>query len=304
MTNHSTLARSSPELQGVSSSAISGFLAAIDREGLEVHSVMLLRHGHVVAEGWWAPYSSARVHLLYSLSKSFTATAIGLAVAEGLLSVDDPVLSFFPDEAPEKASEYLAGMRVRHLLSMATGHLTDTLDRLVEHGGGNWIKGFLALPPERAPGTVFTYNNGATFMLSAILEKLAGTKLLDYLRPRLLEPLGVTEAYWHENPQGITLGFTGLHLTTEAVARFGQLYLQRGRWQGRHLVPEWWVAEATTLQVPTAPPPEDNVTDWAQGYGYQFWRCQHGAYRGDGAFGQFCVVMPEQDAVLVITAAV
>lgn len=264
---------------------------------------MLLRYGHVVAEGLWAPYGPDGVQLLYSLSKSFAATAIGLAVHEGRLSVDDAVLDFFPDEAPSDPHPNLAAMRVRHLLTMATGHVTDTLTTIARNYPHDWLRGFLALPPEGEPGSIFTYNQGATLTLSAIIQKVTGVGLLEYLTPRLLEPLGITQARWDRTPEGTDQGFTGLHLTTEAVARFGQLYLQGGRWQGIQLVPEAWVREATRLHIATSPPPEDGVPDWAQGYGYQFWRCRHGAYRGDGAFGQFCVVIPEHDVVLVMTGA-
>ena len=295
-----TLMRSTPEAQGISSASLTDFLAAAAGQGLELHSLMLVRHGAVVAEGWWHPYAPDTVHLLYSLSKSFTATAIGLAVAEGRLSVDDPVLTFFPDEAPAEPHPNLQEMRVRDLLNMATGHVGDTLERFA--GQQDWVRGFLALPPERPPGTVFAYNQGATLTLAAIIYKVTGEGLLGYLRPRLLDPLGITKAHWLETPTGLEQGFSGLHATTEAVARFGQLYLQRGRWEGRQLVPETWVGEATRwLTLPSAGP---RPVDWSQGYGFQFWRCRHGAYRGDGAFGQFCVVMPEQDAVLALTGAV
>jgi CubicO group peptidase (beta-lactamase class C family) len=301
-TLETTLPRSTPEAQGISSTAISNFLNAVKEQGLELHSLMLVRHGQVVAEGWWQPYSSDKVHLLYSVSKSFTATAIGFAIDEGLLSADDLVTSLFPNDLPEKMSEPLAAMRVRHLLSMATGHVEDTLERTAK--SDNWVKGFLSLPPEQAPGSVFCYNNGATFMLSAIIQKLTGMKLLEYLRPRLFEPLGITKMRWDENPRGLNLGFSGFHTTTEAVAKFGQLYLQNGMWQGKQLLSEQWVKTATREHIPCASPSGEDVPDWQQGYGYQFWMCQHGCYRADGAFGQYCVVMPKQDAVLAITSAV
>lgn len=298
------LSRQTPEAQGVASEGISAFIEATAQHKLELHSLMLLRHGQVIAEGWWSPYGPDKVHLLYSLSKSFTATAVGLAVAEGRLSLDDPVLKFFPDKSPAQPGEHLTAMRVHHLLSMGTGHVEDTLERLIETEPEDWVRGFLALPPDQAPGTVFTYNNGATFMLSAIVQAVTGEKLIDYLHPRLLEPLGIRQAYWHENPQGINLGFSDLHITTESIARFGQLYLQQGQWQGRQLLPEGWADLASRSHIVSSSPGDEDNTDWAQGYGYQFWRCRHNSYRGDGAFGQFCVVMPEQDAVLAITSAV
>ncbi len=300
MTHTTQLPRSTPEAQGIPSAAVTAFLEASQEQDLELHSLMIVRHGAVVAEGWWHPYAPDTVHLLYSLSKSFTATAVGLAVAEGRLSVDDPVLTFFPDEAPAEPHPNLQKMRVRDLLNMATGHVGDTIERF--GGQRDWVRGFLALPPEREPGTVFAYNQGATLTLAAIVHKVTGEGLLEYLRPRLLDPLGITKAHWLRTPTGLEQGFSGLHSTTEAVARFGQLYLQRGRWEGRQLLPESWIDEATRwLVLPSA---ETRPIDWSQGYGYQFWRCRHGAYRGDGAFGQFCVVMPEQDAVLALTGAV
>ena len=286
----------------MSSTALLGFVKAVEKKIDELHSFMLLRHGQVVAEGWWAPYAPHLTHMLFSLSKSFTSTAVGMAAAEGRLTVDDLVISFFPEDLPEKVDPNLAKMRVRHLLSMATGHAEDATGRMIEGGGDNFVRGFLALPVENEPGAPFVYNSAATYMLSAIVQKLTGMKLIDYLQPRLFEPLGIEGAAWESCPRRINMGGWGLEVRTEDIARFGQLYLQKGIWQGKRLIPEAWVKEATSKQVSNGDPALPN--DWAQGYGYQFWRCRHGAYRGDGAFGQFCIVMPEQDAVLAITAGV
>jgi len=299
MTNEAGLPRSTPEAQGITSSAILNFVNTVEQQIDALHSFMLLRHGQVVAEGWWAPYPPQELHMLFSLSKSFTATAVGLAVAEGHLAVADKVISFFPDDLPTEVSDNLAAMQVHHLLSMATGHTEDTTRYLHMAEDGNWVKAFLARPVEREPGSHFLYNTGATYMLSAIVQKLTGQTLLAYLRPRLFDPLGIGEATWESCPRGINTGGYGLKVTTEDIARFGQLYLQAGKWQGQQLVSADWVAMATAKQVSNGSDPQ---SDWAQGYGYQFWRCRHGAYRGDGAFGQYCIVMPEQDAVLAITS--
>ncbi len=297
----SDLQRATPESQGIASAAILQFVEAVESQIHELHSFMLLRHGKVIAEGWWSPYRPEIPHLLFSLSKSFTSTAVGLAVAEWHFSVDDPVLSFFPDEAPAAPNEHLAAMRVRHLLSMSTGQAEDTWSYMVERSDGNWIKGFLDVPVLHEPGSHFLYNTGATYMLSAIVQKTTGMKVIDYLETRLFEPLGIHNATWQESPQGITAGGIGLSLKTEDVARFGQLYLQKGIWQGRHLLPEAWVEQATVSQVSAS---KGMQIDWKQGYGYQFWRCRYGAYRGDGVFGQYCIIMPEQDAVLAITSGI
>ena len=286
-----SLPRSAPESQGIASAAIQDFVTAVEQNIQSLHSFMLLRHGTVIAEGWWHPYRPEAPHVLFSLSKSFTSTAVGLAVADGLLSVEDPLLKFFPQEAPQKIDPNLAAMQVRHLLTMTTGHHEDTTERIMR--ASNPLKAFLGLPVEHEPGTYFVYNSGASFMLSAIVQKLTGQTLLEYLTPRLFEPLGITGATWDSHPNGVNFGGWGLNIKTEDIARFGQLYLQKGQWQGRQLIPAAWVAAATAKQVPNDP---DENPDWEQGYGYQFWRCQPAAmYRGDGAFGQFCVVMPEQD---------
>src|SRR5215475_4367077 len=181
------LPRSRPEPQGISSSAILAFIQAADKDIDALHSFMLIRHGHVVAEGWWAPYAAETPHMLFSLSKSFTSTAVGLAAAEGKLSIDDPVLKFFPDEAPAEPSANLKAMRLRDLLRMSTGHQTEPARRPDEP----WAKTFLAQPVPFKPGTHFLYNTSATYMQSAIVQKATGQTVLDYLKPRLFEPLGI-----------------------------------------------------------------------------------------------------------------
>ncbi|MFN2233479.1 MAG: serine hydrolase domain-containing protein [Anaerolineales bacterium] len=295
-----SIPRSTPESQGIPSSAIQDFITAAEQYIQSLHSFMLLRHGVVVAEGWWYPYRPEAPHVLFSLSKSFTSTALGLAVADGLLSVEDPLLKFFPDESPKKISPNLGAMRVRHLLSMTTGHHEDTTEPIMR--ARDPFKTFLKLPVAHQPGTYFVYNSGASYMLAAIVQKLTGGTVLEYLTPRLFEPLGISGATWDSHPNGVNFGGWGLNIKTEDIARFGQLYLQKGQWGGQQLVPADWVEAATAKQVPNGP---DENPDWEQGYGYQFWRCQPaGVYRGDGAFGQFCIVMPEQDAVLAITAGV
>ncbi|QHW29824.1 serine hydrolase [Paenibacillus rhizovicinus] len=293
------LPRSQPETQGIPSSAISDFLETIRTQNLELHSFMLVRNGFVVSEGWWRPYAAELPHLLFSLSKSFTSTAIGFAVSEGLLSLDDRVVSYYPDETPGDASPNLLHMNIRHLLMMGTGHAQDTTDALFKQTNGNWAEAFLARPVEHEPGTHFVYNSGATYMLSSILHKVTGQSLLEYLQPRLLDPLGIYGATWETCPRGIASGGWGLSLTTESIAKFGQLYLQKGLWNGARIISEEWIAEATSKQIENG---DGGESDWAQGYGYQFWQCRHESYRGDGAFGQFCIVMPQQQAVLAITS--
>jgi len=288
-----------PESMGVSSDSILAFIEAVEKERPdEMHSFILLRHGNNIAQGWWSPYNPDSPHQLYSLSKSFTSTAIGIAQAEGLLSINDQVISFFPDAVPAEPSDNLKAMRIRDLLKMNTGHNQDATGSL-RQAGKNWVAAFLSLPVEHKPGTHFVYNSAATYMLSAIIQKVSGVTLLKYLTPRLFEPLGITGATWESDPDGINCGGWGLNIRTMDIAKFGQLYLQKGKWNGRQLVPENWIAEATSYQTSNGSNPE---SDWEQGYCYQFWRCRHNAFRGDGAFGQYCIVMPEKDAVLAITS--
>ena len=294
-----SLPHSTPEAQGIPSTAISSFVSAVEHDIDSLHSFILMRHGLVVAEGWWDPYRSNEQHVLFSLSKSFTSTAIGLLVAEGRLSADDLVLGFFPDKAPAQPGANLRAMRVRHLLSMSTGHTVDTLLPVMLNPDMDWVECFLAQPVEHEPGIFFLYNTGASYVLSAIVQKLTGGRMLDYLRPRLFEPLGISNPHWESSPQGIDTGGWGLSLTTTDIAAFGQLYLQNGLWKGARLLPQAWVAQATSKQVSNGSAPS---SDWEQGYGYQFWRCTHDSYRGDGAFGQYCLVMPAQQAVLAITS--
>lgn len=299
------LPRSTPEQQGISPSAILAFVEAADTEIDAMHSFMLVRHGHVVAEGWWTPYDAKTPHVLYSLSKSFTSTAVGLAIAEGKLSLDDEVLKLFPDDAPADPSANLRAMRVRDLLRMSTGHQTEAAlwrrDAASPTPDDSWTKKFLAHPVPFKPGTHFLYNSPGTYMLSAMVQKVTGATVLDYLRPRLFDPLGFESPTWVASPQGISAGAWGLLARTEEIARFGQLYLQRGMWQGRQLVPAAWVEEATARQTSNGSSP---ASDWDQGYGYQFWRSRHDSYRGDGAFGQYCLILPAQDAVVTITSGV
>ena len=289
------LPRATPESQGVSSAVVRKFIETADQKVNTMHSFMLVRHGKVVAEAWWKPESPDKPHVLHSLSKSFTSTAVGLAIHEGKLDLFDPVTKFFPEDVPEKPSENLKKMRIRDLLTMSTGHEKQSKREKEDH----WVKEFFAHPVPYKPGTHFMYNSSGTYMCSAIVQKVTGQTVRDYLKPRLFDPLGIDTPEWEMSPQGVSTGGWGLFLKTEDIAKFGQLYLQKGKWNGQQLVPAEWVELATSKQMSNG---SDPTKDWDQGYGFQFWRCRHNAYRGDGANGQFCIVLPDQDAVIAITA--
>jgi len=294
------LPRSTPSAQGVDPRALLDLVEALDADPeTELHSVMVLRHGHVVAEGWWAPHEPGRARLVYSLSKSFTSTALAFAVAEGLLGLDETVLSHFPELDAEVTDPRSRATTLRHLAMMASGHDRDMWQEALAGDHTEPVRGFLTVPPDAEPGTLFAYNQPCTYTVAAAIQRAAGMSLVDYLRPRLLDPLGIGEVGWQAGPPGRQLGFTGFFARTEDIARLGQLYLQRGAWEGRQLLDPSYVDLATAKHVDTAQQ-QDNP-DWQQGYGFQFWQSRHG-YRGDGAFGQFCVVLPEQDVVVAMTA--
>ncbi len=295
--------RSTPEQQGIPTSVIDRFIAALNDQATNaataVHSVAIARNGYLIGEASWHPYTSNSPHMLYSLSKSFTSTAVGLAVFEGKLSIDDLVIDLLPDDLPAEISPHLAAMRVCDLLTMTTGHAVDTMPPHTAVGP-NWARSILAQPVEFPPGTHFVYNSGATYLLAAILTRITGERMLDYLTPRLLSPLGIVGATWEQCPRGIDVGGWGLSISTRDITVFGQLLLDRGVFGGRQLVPAEWIDAATSAQVSNGDPavPDDST----QGYGYQFWRSQHSAYRADGAFGQMCIVIPEHNTVVAFTS--
>jgi CubicO group peptidase (beta-lactamase class C family) len=300
--NPTSLPRSIPETEGVSSEGILQFILAVEQSKNEMHSFIFLRHGKVIAEGWWNPYKPDLKHALYSLSKTFTSTAIGFAVSENLLKLTDKVISFFPNDLPDTVSPYLAGLTIRDVLIMSDGQDPDPT-RIIGTQSKNWVRAFLKTPIVKKPGTAFLYNSMGTFMLSAIIQKVTGQRVINYLKPRLFDPLGIVGMDWEENLLGVNTGGWGLRLKTEDIAKMGLLYLQKGMWNGTQIIPAAWIEEATTLKIiqhPELIQAKKDSSDWEQGYGYQIWRCRYQAYRGDGAFGQYMIVMPEQDAVIAI----
>ncbi len=289
--------------------AFDTYLEAVKAAGQDLHSIMIVKDGRVVKEQWLSEGAPDKLHILNSVSKTFTATAVGFAIAEGKLSLSDKVVDIFPDKLPAEVSDNLKKVEVRHLLTMSAGHDTEPSRRSMPEGA-DWVEAFLAHPFVHEPGTFFWYNSMGTYMLSAIVQKVTGEKVIDYLTPRLFEPLAIEGATWQESPQGINTGGWGLYLKTEDLAKMGQLILQGGRWNGEQLISSEWIAEATTKHIDCRPAgmrpeqitfkPEDS--DWLQGYCYQMWRCRHGAVRADGANGQYIIVMPEQNAVIAMTA--
>lgn len=295
------LPRATPAATGLSSLAIGRLLDWLDVESSETHSIMVVRHGRVVAEGWWAPYSAERPHHLYSLTKSFTSIAVGLAIADGQLSLDDRVAEVLPEHVPADISERGRRITVRQLLTMTAGHEADTLLDAWALEPTDLVKGFLCMPLGDEPGPRHTYDNATTFILARMVERVTGRRLEEILDERLFIPMGIDHAEWDRVASGAAFGFQGLHLTTEAVAAFGEMLLRGGTWNGRRLVPRDYVEQATSRQVGVAEP-AGAVRSSARGYGYQLWMSHHGFY-GDGAFSQQCLVYSSLDLVVAITSA-
>lgn len=300
--------RCSPEEAGVCSPALNRFLNAFMALRY-THGVMVLRHGKIIAERYRDLCSAADRHQLFSLSKSFTSSAIGIAIGEKRLSLDDCVVDFFPEYAGDAISERMKRVTVRHLLTMSTGHKSCALfgeryAALKVHFDNSrpWVQNILEDELAYEPGSTFVYNTGATFLLSAILRKATGQNLVAYLRPRLLDPLGLPQdVYSSCNPDGIELGGYGLHLRLPEIAATAQCWLRMGKApDGTQLIPEDYMRAASSKQISNGDPAV--TSDWTQGYGYQFWQCQHGFFRADGACGQIAVIMPRFDAVCVATA--
>ena len=302
----------SPESQGVSSKAILRWIEACENNFVtnrlrgHMHGFVILRHGRTIAEGTWAPQNTLeKPHMLYSHSKSFTSTAIGFLVDDGKIDLDRRVVSFFPDKTPESPSENLRQVRVRDLLTMNLG--ADRTDAERDDNHGDWVKALLRNNIDREPGTGFRYDSGATHLLAAIAERVSGKPLMEFLKERLFDPLGMTSPWSAVSPTGVACGGWGMNMTTRDIARFGQFLLQEGRWGDRQLLSREWVRLATARQTWSGGIVIQSKTigsgsDWQQGYGFQFWRCRHGAYRADGAAGQLTVVFPEQDAVVSVHA--
>jgi len=293
--NENMLERVRPEQVGVLSQGILDFLKTVKEKNINMHCFMLLRHGKVAAEGYFRPFDGKHVHNIYSVSKSVTSAAIGIAAGDGLLTLEDRVIDYFPEKLAPNVHEYTAMMKIKHLLSMSTVHHKST-----DTKGDDWVGSFLNTPPSHMPGTIFAYDTTGVHTLCAIIQKVTGKTVLEYLSEKLFEPIGMGKIEWESCPMGINKGGSGIKCTIEDMARFGQLYLQDGVWNGKRILPDGWVSLSTSRHI-------DNTNtkfllDGQKGYGYLFWRTRNNSYTAFGMGGQFVVVIPEKDAVFVSTA--
>ena len=310
-----TLTKSLPraEASAKMAKAADKYFAAVAKEGQDLHSIMVVKDGNVVLEKWMSKGKENEPHILNSVSKTFTSMAVGLAIAEGKLSLEDKLVDLFPEHCPENPSEYLQEINVKHLLTMNCGHSTDPTRKVWGDNKDNWIKVFMEHPVTHKPGTIYCYNSLGTYVLSAMVQKVTGQKVVDYLFPRLFRPLGINNVSWAESPQGVNTGGWGLYLKTEDLAKMGLMILQKGQFNGKQIVPAEWIEAASAAQVPCVPAGMNSdqahlmkkaakTSDWLQGYGYQMWRCRYNSFRADGANGQYIIMIPDKNAVIVTTA--
>ena len=290
-----TLEHVAPEAVGVDSKVITAFLNEINEKGLGLQSFTVVCHDKVCAQGFFKPYNADSPHVLYSMSKSVTSTAIGFAIDEGLISLNDRVAEFFP-EYPMSKRPFNRMLTIRMLLTMHSDKLITVLD---EKGQKDWIANFMGATFILPPNTKFNYISENTFMLSAIISKVTGMSVVDYLYPRIFEPLGIEKPFWETDGAGNNAGGWGLYMKSEDIAKFFLPYIHDGKWiDGTQIVPEIWVKEATRKQVNSV---RDGYIDNMEGYGYQFWKNPiANSSRADGLFGQRCFLFPGYDALVVL----
>ncbi len=285
--------RATPESQGISSDLFAALLRELDAsKDTEMHHFMALRHGKVICECNFAPYPKGMWHITHSMCKSITGMAIGMLIEEGKLKLDENIYDIFSDQINALSKIFRPVITVENLLTMTSG-VTFNESGIVS--GNDWLGSFLNASVNGKPGTEFQYNSLNTYVLSAIVTKRTGETLTEYLTPRLFAPLGITKYYWETCPKGITKGGWGLFLCAEDMAKLGQLYLQRGKWNGQQLVSEYWIEISTARHLKT-----QNGT---YGYGYQLWMEQRpGSFEYNGMLGQNVIIYPDMDMVLVTNA--
>lgn len=291
------LERCRPEQVGISSEAVIKCLEHLEKARIPLHSLMLLRYGKVAAEVYYEPCGKNRLHRFYSTTKSFTSIAIGCLIGEGKISLQDSITSYFPEYLPDPVPEWLSQTTIKDMLEMQSCHSVTTYK---SDWSKNWVESFFRVEPDHCPGTVFSYDTSSSHTLAALVEKISGMEMLDYLRVKCLDAIGFSkEAYITKDPFGVSWGGSGLMATTEDLARFSLLLMNLGKWEGEQLVPAWYIEEAVSCQVPNII--HGNELDDVQGYGYQFWKLRKGyACRGKGS--QMAICIPEEDFICVTTA--
>lgn len=274
-------------------------IESVQNQNLHVLNVVVRQNGDIIAKH---DFEEEKPKLLWSVSKTFTSMAVGIAINEGYFKLDDYVIDFFPALQKTNLSEYLKNMTIHDLLCMGTGHAECPVDKADWESGVEWdiTELFFDQPIVFEPGTHFSYDNSATYMLSKIITITTGKNLDDYLNDKIFKHLNIPKPRWDKCPKGIPQGFSGLYLTAEQLSRFGQLLLNKGVWEGKQLIPSDYIAKATSVQIKTSDfTPYFATEDHKQGYGYQIWMNSYpNSYRMDGLYGQYVVMLPDKNAVI------
>ncbi len=296
--------KATPESCGISSKNIIDFIEALNNgaDNQEIHSFLLIRHGKLVFEGYFSPYDTKTEHSLFSISKSFTSLAIGYLVEEGKIRIDDYIYTYFPELITDDINKENLKIKIHDLLSMSFGQRGGAVHAKQNRKDEStaMLHDFFYRNKEVECGTEFRYDSYGTYMLAALVKKLTGMNVVEYLMPKLFEPLGIDKPYYIKDTLGINIGYTGMRMTARDLAKVGCVYLNGGAWEGKQLIPKSWVELATKKHISTASDPMG--ADWQQGYCYQMWRGRYNTSRLCGAYGQMCVIMPDYDAVFVVNS--
>lgn len=286
-----------PEQAGIPSNAITKYLSALEEYHVNLHGFLMLRGKQIIAEGYYPPFHKDYIHRMYSISKSFTSIAIGLLEEEGKLNLEDRICKYFKDKLEEKTHPYIKAITIRDMLKMATAHKSTTYKR---YDGNDWVKSFFVLEPSHMPGTVFSYDTSSSHVLAALVERLSGKSILDYLRVKLLNEIGFSKgAKWLKDPNGVSQGGTGLLCTMRDLAKVAYVCMNEGVLDGKQLIPKDYIKEATKKQISTdAQVPYDDQF----GYGYQIWKTRHDGFAFLGMGGQLALCFPKYDFMYLTTA--
>ncbi|MDD4421610.1 MAG: serine hydrolase [Eubacteriales bacterium] len=281
--------------RGANPGAVCDFINSCYDSGTNLHSFQYVKGGRVVAKVALSPYSFIEKMLVYSLSKSFTSACVGVAQSEGILNIDERIVDIFPDKCPDIISENLSEMRIKDCLCMTSGHSACVFEHLQNQKDP--VRYFLSQPLDYRPVTTFVYSTAATFICGAAVTKRSGMNLLDYLYEKVLKKMDLEKPEWRSCPDGSKFGGTGLVISGDSITEFGKMICNGGVYKGKKIIPEEWIKTASSIHSVT---PKNGTADWTAGYGYQFWLNARGGFRGDGAYGQLCMIFPERDIVFTV----
>lgn len=286
-----------PEQAGIPSEAINKYMDALEEYKVNLHGFIMMRGKEIIAEGYYPPFHKDYIHRMYSISKSFTSIAIGLLIDEGKLSFDDKICDYFQDKLEKETPSYIKEITIRDMLKMATAHKSTTYKR---YDGNDWVKSFFVLAPSHMPGTAFSYDTSSSHVLAALVERLSGKSILDYLRDKFLNEIGFSkEARWLKDPQGVSQGGTGLLCTMRDLAKVAYVCMKEGKLGEAQLLPKEYIKEATMKQISTD---AQAALDDQFGYGYQIWKTRHNGFAFLGMGGQLALCFPEHDFIYMNTA--